>query len=225
MPTCPNCGEIVMNGDPYCPHCGSTLRWVKNDRGTSGSSIKTRLIDIPIGLFYSHLTALHEPEHIISGIKEKIDISKASNDAVFSMMQDFPGGDIRISFKRQNKYFSTTDYIRYSCAMNKIDGHYFLNDFGNLKNAQWFKDAVGQKELQTGLKFYDCGGGYDARWDWDTTNVFELKTGCEVIVHFIENEYNYKGFVVDFRNHRLKDESKRYDKTTPNDLVKDYDWY
>ena len=22
MPTCPNCGEIVMNGDPYCPNCG-----------------------------------------------------------------------------------------------------------------------------------------------------------------------------------------------------------
>ena len=27
MPTCPNCGEIVMNGDPYCSHCGATFRW------------------------------------------------------------------------------------------------------------------------------------------------------------------------------------------------------
>ena len=26
MPTCPNCGEIVMNGDPYCPNCGSVFR-------------------------------------------------------------------------------------------------------------------------------------------------------------------------------------------------------
>ena len=26
MPTCPNCGEIVMNGDPYCSHCGATFR-------------------------------------------------------------------------------------------------------------------------------------------------------------------------------------------------------
>ena len=23
MPTCPNCGEIVMGGDPYCPNCGT----------------------------------------------------------------------------------------------------------------------------------------------------------------------------------------------------------
>ena len=26
MPTCPNCGEIVMNGDPYCPNCGTVFR-------------------------------------------------------------------------------------------------------------------------------------------------------------------------------------------------------
>ena len=25
MPTCPNCGEIVMNGDICCPHCGLTF--------------------------------------------------------------------------------------------------------------------------------------------------------------------------------------------------------
>ena len=31
MPTCPNCGEIVMNGDPYCPHCGATLRWISDE--------------------------------------------------------------------------------------------------------------------------------------------------------------------------------------------------
>ncbi len=26
MPTCPNCGEIVMNGDPYCPNCGTVFK-------------------------------------------------------------------------------------------------------------------------------------------------------------------------------------------------------
>lgn len=32
MPTCPNCGEIIMNGDPYCPNCGTTFRW-SHERG------------------------------------------------------------------------------------------------------------------------------------------------------------------------------------------------
>ena len=31
MPTCPNCGSIIMNGDPYCSHCGTTLRWSSDD--------------------------------------------------------------------------------------------------------------------------------------------------------------------------------------------------
>ena len=31
MATCPNCGEIVMNGDPYCTNCGTTFRWYFDD--------------------------------------------------------------------------------------------------------------------------------------------------------------------------------------------------
>nr|WP_295001399.1 zinc-ribbon domain-containing protein [uncultured Methanobrevibacter sp.] len=27
MATCPDCGSVVMNGDPYCPHCGAHLNW------------------------------------------------------------------------------------------------------------------------------------------------------------------------------------------------------
>ena len=27
MPTCPGCGEIVMEGDPYCPNCGEVFDW------------------------------------------------------------------------------------------------------------------------------------------------------------------------------------------------------
>lgn len=27
MPTCPNCGSVVMEGDPYCSHCGAHFKW------------------------------------------------------------------------------------------------------------------------------------------------------------------------------------------------------
>ena len=27
MHTCPDCGTIIMKGDPYCPHCGAHLVW------------------------------------------------------------------------------------------------------------------------------------------------------------------------------------------------------
>jgi len=34
MPTCPDCGSIIMEGDPYCSHCGVELKkyWV-NENG------------------------------------------------------------------------------------------------------------------------------------------------------------------------------------------------
>lgn len=31
MPTCPNCGTIIMEGDPYCSHCGNHLQWNGNE--------------------------------------------------------------------------------------------------------------------------------------------------------------------------------------------------
>ena len=34
MPTCPNCGNIVMNGDPYCSNCETILRWTNKEDDT-----------------------------------------------------------------------------------------------------------------------------------------------------------------------------------------------
>ena len=31
MPTCPNCGSVVMEGDPYCSHCGAHFKWSNTD--------------------------------------------------------------------------------------------------------------------------------------------------------------------------------------------------
>lgn len=31
MATCPGCGEIVMEGDPYCSNCGTILNWVDEE--------------------------------------------------------------------------------------------------------------------------------------------------------------------------------------------------
>ena len=31
MPTCPNCGSIVMEGDTYCSHCGAHFEGADED--------------------------------------------------------------------------------------------------------------------------------------------------------------------------------------------------
>lgn len=39
MPTCPDCGEIIMEGDPYCSSCGAHLMWSDDSQSTSSSGI------------------------------------------------------------------------------------------------------------------------------------------------------------------------------------------
>lgn len=35
MPTCPDCGSIIMQGDPYCSHCGAHLSWQEDSSSVS----------------------------------------------------------------------------------------------------------------------------------------------------------------------------------------------
>ena len=92
-----------------------------------------------------------------------------------------------------------------------------------MENTDWFIEAVKQKENETGKQYYCCGGAYDAHWDWERSK-FELKDGCEVVAHFHEDENNTKGYKVDFKYHRLNSESETYGKTSPYEIVADYDW-
>lgn len=52
MYTCPNCGSPVLEGDPYCQHCGSHLSWIgqtddfeSNDYNLDDDDIRTFFID------------------------------------------------------------------------------------------------------------------------------------------------------------------------------------
>jgi len=67
MPICPNCGEIVMNGDPYCPHCGTTYKWVDDEYEMKRERKNKRpltldLNNISIARFYDVLDQFREPD-------------------------------------------------------------------------------------------------------------------------------------------------------------------
>lgn len=38
MANCPDCGSIVMEGDPYCSHCGAHLVWIDDDNDDEGEN-------------------------------------------------------------------------------------------------------------------------------------------------------------------------------------------
>ena len=41
-----DCGEIIMGGNPYCPHCGSHLIWDFNNDCGHNSSFGSKLSQI-----------------------------------------------------------------------------------------------------------------------------------------------------------------------------------
>ncbi len=57
MPTCPNCGSIIMQGNPYCTHCGTTLSWENDDYDSTYRSKPIEIVrkNVPIGSFFSCL--------------------------------------------------------------------------------------------------------------------------------------------------------------------------
>lgn len=204
MPTCPNCGEIIMEGDPYCSYCGTHLRWDFNDDSHVGdSSIESQLNQVYMS---------PGQRSFLNGELNRFASTK--NCIINSIYQDYDD-TIKVAIKRENKYFYTMDTVGYdSFTPGKIVGHGFRSNFDNLKSTPWFKDLIKQKENQLGLKFYDLGGGYDAKYDW-INGTFELKDGCEVSVHFIKDEFHYQTYILDFRNHKLSSNFKLTDRANP----------
>lgn len=69
MATCPNCREIVMNGDPYGSNCGATFRWI-SDEEDEDNNLAYFLQDIKIakrnydeGDFQNHSCSCFRLQH------------------------------------------------------------------------------------------------------------------------------------------------------------------
>lgn len=225
MAMCPNCGQIIMNGDPYCSHCGTALSWSADDSSSRGGLFSEDVIlrDIPITSFDMALERLNVSANTVRAIKRDVDITRAG-DCRINIVHTYHEYGIKITFIRQNRYFKTTDSIKFDPASNRIMGHYFYSDFTGLRHADWFMSAVRKKEAESGLEFYDCGGGYDSRYDWQNGR-FELKSGCEVIAHFIEDESYYRGYKVNFNRHGLEYGYERYERGNVQQALRDYDFF
>lgn len=46
MPTCPNCGSIIMKGDAYCSHCGTALKWENEEQDNLEMILKERVNEV-----------------------------------------------------------------------------------------------------------------------------------------------------------------------------------
>lgn len=165
MATCPNCGEIVMEGDPYCSHCGSSLRWNLDDDGRredDGDSVMYDLFDQMVksdlttderlDLFKNHLFLT---DRILEVLKESIRDTETLYKCRFIMpyTKSYP---VTYIFFRQDAYRDVMIFER--CYMEYDPGefdpdlceiHYLYN---RLYASEKFKREVARIEGE-GLKF------------------------------------------------------------------------
>ena len=99
MPTCPDCGSIIMEGDPYCPHCGAHLSWSDEDE-TQYYSNGDDLDDMLSCLFIDNSQK--------AVLKQKLKEFLNARDVKKLLLRESYGSYI-FEFTRQNRYVKTVD--------------------------------------------------------------------------------------------------------------------
>lgn len=176
MPTCPDCGNIIMEGDPYCEHCGAHLSWSDESPGDSPDCrySKNSLDDI---LNSMHISAIQK-----QALKEKLETILGAMDCVRLEAREGRGEYI-FAVTRQNEYIRTVDEFffdprdenmtRVFCECLSRHNHDAL-----LKSPE-FKSLI----KRTNLEFIECRGGYRTVYI-SIVKGFELLDEIDVLVYF-----------------------------------------
>ena len=210
MVTCPNCGEIVMNGDPYCTNCGTTFRWyfddVEDDCEIDEEESSQDLIKAFEMMLNSNLTSkekfdlfrqyLFMPDYMLDEIMDNILREEKLYKCSFVMVYAKPYPPVYIFF-RQDKYRDVLIfercYVEYQPTMfdpESIEFHYlYAKLFDNPK----FRSEVERIERQ-GLKFKDVYSDITTPiWENDLTARFT--DGNVEIIYKIDDELNLKKLI------------------------------
>lgn len=149
MPTCPDCGSIIMEGDPYCPHCGAHLDW--SDDEEYGESSQFNVDDIFYGMYISGYQR--------SLLEGKINSFLKSKDCTRLLVRESYGSYI-FEFTRENEYVRTIDefifdpkYENPSRVFWECQPHHYHDKL--IANPD-FKRLISKM----GLEFLHCRGGY-----------------------------------------------------------------
>ena len=115
MPTCPNCGEIIMEGDPYCSHCGTAFMWYHDDDGEEPPEKKE---ESPFLRLYNQMVAsdmttderldlflkdTHRPDYLLDEIRESVKREEVLSESRFIMVWTDSYPEIYV-FLRRGKF-------------------------------------------------------------------------------------------------------------------------
>ena len=200
MPTCPDCGSIIMEGDPYCPHCGAHLQWDFEDDSNENYS-RDELDDIVDSMFID--------------ISQKLLLKSKLRELLAA--RDCTGLEARLSideyvfrFTRQNEYVRTVDELYYNprdatfsrlfCDCMQFHVH------DKLLSHPKFKALL----RRTPYEFLECRGGYVTQ----ATNYphkFYFVDEIDVIVYFRVSANKERFYHLDLEKMQLKNDYHEYE--------------
>ena len=207
MATCPNCGEIVMNGDPYCTNCGATLRWYfDDDEDDFETDEKDRGPDLSKAfdmMLNSGLTSREKfdlckeyvfmPDYMLDEIMENILQEEKLYKCSFVMVYAKPYPPVYI-FLRQDKYRDVLIfercYVEYQPTMFDPEYTEFHYSYAKLFDNPKFKSEVERIERK-GLKFKEVYSDITTPvWANDLNAIFT--DGNDDRIYKIDDELNLK---------------------------------
>ena len=206
MATCPNCGEIVMTGDPYCTHCGATLRWYFDDEEEEDyppeDTKPDHLIDIFNEMVKSDLSSdekldlfkdlLFLTDYLLEEIRQEMYDEEKRYKCRFIMAYtaDYPQTYI---FLREDKYrdvlIFNRCYIEYTPGRFNPEEREFHYDYKKLfENPKFIKQA--EKLQEEGLTFKRVRSDISyPRWENDIDVIFS--DGDEEVSYRIDDDLNF----------------------------------
>ena len=203
MATCPNCGEIVMNGDPYCTNCGATLKWNFDDDEDyyekDSSPDLNKVFEIMVN---SNLTTrekfdlfkkyLFLTDYMYDGIMESILQEEKLHNCNFVMVYTKPYPPVYIFF-RQDKYRDVLIfercYVEYQPTLFDPELEEFHYSYEKLLNNPKFKSEVERIERE-GLKFKEISSDITTPI-WENVFTVNFKDSDDnLVIYKLEEDLN-----------------------------------
>ena len=207
MPTCPNCGSIIMEGDPYCTHCGASLKWDfedEEDYYTPGRDPgKDKIIEIFDRMKHSDYSTDERfdffkddillPEHMLETVRSQIHDEEERFKCKFIMVHvnDYPQVYI---FLREDKFRDVMIYDR--CHIEFMpdrfdpDEREFHYIYAKLEDNPKFRRQV-EKIERKGMKFRKIFSDiYYPRWENDIE--VQFIDGDDIVYYLIDDDLNFR---------------------------------
>ena len=168
MPLCPNCGEIVMEGDSFCSHCGAHFVWDFDDEDEPKNSHQREIEIIKQQRknecpykddFFNDLYHKGVSQIWLDHMSEGIEDLERKFDAELSDVSLY-NNIVHFELTKKDKYFDAILRASFDLSTAFNDVIFYKDivtpDFSKLYSNDEFRQLIAKTEIEKNSKFHYC---------------------------------------------------------------------